>query len=501
MLRLINIFLLILCIQSQVLSQTVRRLNIIQANKLEGIESGGQKLKKLIGDVILEHEGTYMHCDSAYHYESEEYFIAWGNIRIRQGKDFDLRGNYLHYNLRTKMATIEQNVRLSDQDMTLSTTKLYYDMSKRIAYYTNSGKIVDSENTLTSQRAYYHVSDRNMYFKNYVIFVNPDFELTTDSLQYKLSNRTVYFLAPTHIKGEDLTIYCEDGWYNSNSKETEFRRNAYIFNKEQQIFGDILFYNSETEDAWARGKVVMYDTIEKTRISGNYSEKIEAENITFVTDSALFIKYMTNDTLYLHADTLKLIKDSTLDKDIVLAFRDVRVLSEGFSVRCDSMVYNTNDSMIWFYFDPVLWHEKNQITAELIILFLKNDEVDRMELQSNGFLAETVDSIRFNQVKGRLMTGYFKDNKLDYLDAEGNAESIYFLMDDDNKFVGRNNITASTIRIIMGDEKISKIKFHTTPSGKVTPPKEMDNNEAFLDGFNWRENKRPMSISDLFLME
>ena len=489
------------CIPLPAFSQNVRRLNIVQANRLEGSEKGGMKLKKLIGDVILEHDGTYMYCDSAYHYESDDYFIAYGNVRIRQGSKFELRGNYLNYNLKSKMAVVDQNVRLTDNEMTLTTKKMYYDMNSKIAYYTQGGQIMDAENTLTSEKGYYYVSSKDAYFKKNVKLTNPDFVLTTDSLKYNLNSRRTTFLAPTTMWGEDLKIYCEEGWYNSITKETEFRKNAYIFNKEQHIYGDILFYNTNTKDAWAKGRIVVYDTIENTKVSGNYSEKIEALNVTYVTDSALFVKYMNNDTLYLHADTLKLIKDSTTDKDLVSAYPDVRAFSSGFSVRCDSMIYNTKDSMIWFYHDPVLWHEKSQITADLIILYTKNDEMDKMELQGNGFLAEQVDSMRFNQVKGRSMMGYFKNNKLDYLDAEGNAESIYFLTDDENKFVGRNNITSSTIRILMGEDKIQEIRFMKSPSGKVTPPESMDDKDAFLEGFHWQGDKRPLTLMDLFFMK
>ena len=164
----IYIIFLTIVMTPEVFPQGVRKLNIIQANTLEGTDKGGQKIKKLIGDVILEHDGTYMYCDSAYNYESEDYFNAYGNVVIKQGDKFRLQGNFLNYNLRSKMAKVEQNVRLTDNEMTLTTDIIFYDMNNKIAWYPQGGVITDAENRKSSTRGYYHLNGRDMYFKNNV---------------------------------------------------------------------------------------------------------------------------------------------------------------------------------------------------------------------------------------------------------------------------------------------------------------------------------------------
>ena len=110
-----------------------------------------------------------------------------------------------------------------------------------------------------------------------------------------------------------------------------------------------------------------------------------------------------------------------------------------------------------------------------------------MIILDDAMMISENDSTRFNQVKGRLMTGYFNDNKLSEIEVNGNAESLYFIKDDYEKYIGRNKITSSDIIIHLDDNKISKIEFLNAPSGKVVTPLEMDNQEAFLRGFIWQK--------------
>jgi len=58
--------------------------------------------------------------------------------------------------------------------------------------------------------------------------------------------------------------------------------------------------------------------------------------------------------------------------------------------------------------------------------------MDNMLLQHNSFIVNTedADSTNFNQIKGKVITGYFKDNKLNSMFVDGNAESVYYVKED-----------------------------------------------------------------------
>ena len=151
-----------------------------------------------------------------------------------------------------------------------------------------------------------------------------------------------------------------------------------------------------------------------------------------------------------------------------------------------------------FYGDPVIWSDKDQLTAIQISLEMKNKEPYKLYLNQNCFIIEDVDTKRFNQVVGRSMIGHFKNNDLNYIDVIGNAESIYFLLDEKNKFVGVNRNKSSRIRINIKNGKIDIISFINSPVGKILPPAQMDGPESKFEHFNWKENQRPHSKMEIY---
>ena len=131
-----------------------KRIELLNAEVLEYDESLGHKARRLLGNVIFEHEGAVMNCDSAYLYEDNS-MDAFSKVSINKGDSIKMWCDELNYNGNTEFAKAKRNVKLVDREMTLTSQKLDYNMATEQAWYTTGGKIVDSENTLTSRVGYY----------------------------------------------------------------------------------------------------------------------------------------------------------------------------------------------------------------------------------------------------------------------------------------------------------------------------------------------------------
>ena len=81
------------------------------------------------------------------------------------------------------------------------------------------------------------------------------------------------------------------------------------------------------------------------------------------------------------------------------------------------------------YKKPVMWSEKNQLIAQKIELKTSGGEIINMFLKNSALIVSKEDSVKYNQIKGKEMTGYFKENKLSKIFVEGNGETIYFVKD------------------------------------------------------------------------
>lgn len=531
----IFIFALLLpaCIHAQ---NKAREIELLNANSLEFDETLGSKTKRLIGDVRFRHEGALMYCDSAYYYDDNK-LDALGHVRVVQGDTVTLTGEIMHYDGNTKKSDIQRNVVLQEKKMTLTTQQLYYDREKGIAHYPSGGKIVTEENTLTSQIGYYYNKEKMLHFHKNVVLVNPDYTIRTDTLKHNTKTDVSYFLGPTHMETpEKDKIYCENGWYNSKTDKARFGKNTRLENKNQTITGDSIYYDKLMGYGRAVKHVSIHDTSEKIILKGHLAEFFEKLDYSYITDSAMMLQYDKADTLFLHADTLKSTydsvyfsakkrhekmqkkasqkkgskqvnsspepfkNDSLADRHrILLAWKNVRFYRQDMQGVCDSLAYTGNDSLMKMYASPILWNEANQLNGDFMQIKLSGGTLYFIDQVGKAFIASQLDSVRYNQIKGKRTRGFFLNNELNLIRVKGNAMSIYYARDDeDSSYVGINHAKSSDMDITMANKKVHQISFLQSPDAVMNPVKGSSPAENMLDGFTWFGQLRPYNRWDIF---
>lgn len=509
------------------------KVEIINADSFEFDEDLGNGAKRLLGNVQFRQDDVLMFSDSAYYYDNNA-LDAFGNIHINKNDSVHLYGDFLKYDGNSKLASITGKVvTLKDKTMTLTTSKLDFNMQSNIGYYNNKGKIVTKENTLTSQNGYYYSSQKNLFFKKDVVLVNPDYKMYCDSLRYNTNTEIAFFSGPTHIFSDANRIYCENGWYNTKQDKAQFNKNAWLKNKEQKLHGDSLYYDSKNGYGKAIKNVEVLDSAQKISIRGNFLEYFEVSEKSIVTDQAVMIQYFKTDTLYLHADTLKATYDSTYfalkkiketeelknnkgkkEKKVKVQMEDSvasahRLIYAHYKVKffkndlqglCDSLVYSAADSLMRLFKKPMLWSDANQLTAELINIKLYDGKIYQLRMNTNAYIISQYDSLRFNQIKGKKMIGYFTDNDLRKIDVMGNGETVYYIKDDkDGSLSGVNKAECSDMAIYITNNKVEKLKMYKKPTGIMHPPKEVKPEDMMLKDFAWYAAYRPQNFEDIFV--
>jgi hypothetical protein len=168
--------------------------------------------------------------------------------------------------------------------------------------------------------------------------------------------------------------------------------------------------------------------------------------------------------------------------------------------KCDSLVYWSKDSTLQMFREPVVWSGTNQMTSDYIEMITNDKENQTVEMKENAFIIAQEDSAKFNQIKGRDMTGFIRKKDLYKIDVDGNGESIYYARDD-NGIIGLNKATGSNIMIFLKARKVSRIVFVTSPEGQLSPVADISDEEKTLPGFAWLDALRPKSYLDIFLRE
>jgi hypothetical protein len=135
-----------------------------------------------------------------------------------------------------------------------------------------------------------------------------------------------------------------------------------------------------------------------------------------------------------------------------------------------------------------------------MILFIKNEQADKLELQKSAFVASQIDTLRYNQIKGDALTIFFENNDIYKIDVEGNGESIYYILDRE-ELVGVNKSKSGSIQIFVEEGKVVEVIEDQSPAGTMDPPDPIGQNEPRLTGFRWLEALRPKDKDDIFRKE
>lgn len=479
-----------------------KKIEVIHSDEvIDETEAGtGRKLTRLLGSVNLKHNEIFMNCDSAHFFPGINQIEAYSRIHIYQGDTLSLHGDYLFYDGTTETAVVTGNVELIDKETHLFTNSVNYDVKNEIARYTEGGRITNGDNELTSIIGIYYVSSNLFHFKDSVKIVNPDYVMSADTMDYNTKSETAFFTGPSELTGDSLYLYCEKGWYDTKNDISRIWQNAFIDNKQQLIRGDSLYYEGQTGHGQAYRNISITDTTENIVVTGNFAWYYKTPERFMVTDKAVFIQVSDKDSLFLHADTINAVTVSdTSDKNyrLLRAYYGCRMFSNDLQAKCDSLSYSFQDSVIRMYYSPVIWSEENQLTAEKMAIFTKNRKADRLELNNIAFVVSQVDPDKFNQIKGRNLTGFFRNNELYRINIDGNGETIYYLVDGD-RLVGINKAKCSKIEIYVKDGKITEIYEYDNPEGVIDPPLAQGNDSLKLEGFLWLDSLRPRNKNEIF---
>jgi hypothetical protein len=234
------------------------------------------------------------------------------------------------------------------------------------------------------------------------------------------------------------------------------------------------------------------------------------------TENPLLLIKQKKDTLYIAADTLYagkisdlkrkippardsvgIVTDTTLNKYFE-AYHHVKIYSDSLQGKADSLFYSLSDSTIRLISDPIIWANDNQITGDTLYLFVKNKKPAQLYVFENAFAINKIDTTQyFNQLKGNKLNVWFEEGAVQKMRAKGNAENVYFALDNDKDFIGVNHSNAQIIEISFENNEPTKVVFKNQLIGKMTPLSKTPKEELQIRGLTWQENLRPKSKYEL----
>lgn len=490
------------------------------------------KVAQLFNEVVLENGKQQIFTDRLDYYLDTKIAII-PDTAILQNNRTKLSALRAKYDVNADLATFTKEVVVIDDDFKLYTDSLQYNTKIDKAIFVDRTRITQDEKIINCSSGYYLIPNGIAEFGG-----NPDYTEGTktakaDLMRYNRRDGTITLIGNADYKDEGQHAIADKIIYDEKTGDIQLEGNAWFKDKESEAQGDIIYYNEKSEKVSIEGSAfltseesdlnaasVQFDELtglanfignakwfNKKDSTSIFAHQIKANDkekeYEAIGDSIrpYMIRDMDSDSLFLSADTLFVSEqiDSLDTINVFKAYKDVRILSKEFQAKSDSLYYDSRDSIFTLFQDPILWSDQSQFTGDTIKLYLNEDGLYKIDLIKNSLILEYVVGDYYNQIKSKYLTAFIDSSEIKTMHMNGNAESNYFIKDDEEAFVGMNHTLCKEMDFYFETGELSDIKFYFRPTSLLTPMVQLQSDKLYLEGFDWKEDIKPMVLEDLLV--
>lgn len=502
----------------------------------------------IYGSVYIKNKDQVLFSDYI-HYNDRVDIAYYTDKAILKNKTVELKSKRGEFRTRENLAIFSKKVSVQDEDFELYADTLLYNTELNKAIFQGPTNILMDSAKVYCEAGYFLMDEERGLFQQNATYEGMQdtaiaIEIKADGIknEVELIGDAVYTSESTYAEGDYIK-------YNQKTGEVIVKGDGYVKDGAQELKSEVINYNKETKqfssdgrttindetsqlvadkiDALddkgiAIGDVIFQDTTNGIRID---SEFLEFDNGNSAYNKAynkegkalLRSRLEGNDSLFIASDTLfrfqsivvdtvvTLAEDSTevvtinVDTtDFLTAYHGVKIYSNSFQAACDSLAYNTSDSILTLYVSPVMWSDTSQFKGDTIVMYFDSSSIDEVHLFPKSFIMNSKDEIFYNQVAGKTTEVFFTGGEIDSMNVVGNAQSIYYLMDENNAYIGVNKTVCSSMTFYF-EEQLDHIDFKTQPTSNMYP---MTTNHTTLriPGYGWQGERRPLTKSSVSTM-
>ena len=499
--------------------------------------NAGTLLADLKGNVVLQRGETELYTNRlAYNLATKVATYHTGGRIVSKTTELSSRHGYYYANARE--VYFRDSVVVVDERFEMRADTLKYDLLGEVVHFLGPTVIRTDTHQIYCEGGFYDVTKNLAVFSKNAQYKSGERVAAADTIKF-IGAEELYVLEGGAFVAEGETQRATADKINFFRREDRYllEGNAYVRDSLQTVTGDTIDYDAVAQNYSVFGgrprvsappMIILADRMRNDPVSGfstasgnvvwqdtSADMTIEAATARYNEESGylkahggergrpLLTALLEGDTMYLAADTLLSVRSDSVDAAgdtirYLSAYNDVRILKSDLQAVADSMGFNTVDSVLTLYGEPVLWQDTSQLVGDTVSIHFVGEQLDRVELNRNALVLTSPDLIFFNQVKGKEIVASFDSSALVRTDVRGNAEAIYYIQDKVGAYVGVNRTACSAMVLDFNNGSVRQIRFLDAPSGKMNPMQAVNHSAFKLDGFRWQVERRPLRLIDLF---
>ncbi len=433
---------------------------LVSADFLEGIVEDGEAVQRLVGNVRVRQDSTFLSSHRARQYTVQQTFLFTGSVLIVEKGD-SLRADTVFYDKRTKVGRARGRVYLTDGDVQVRAPSGVYFVREKRARFEEGLTLVDSLAQLTSRHGTYWSDDKRAALDGAVQLRAERSYLEADSLTY--FRETEVSVARSNVFIERL-----GGEAEADSTLRTLLFGAYAYNDDEAGYSRV------------EGRPLLLQLRQDTTGA-------EA------------------DTLLIRAARLESIQQDSLQR--LVAVDSVRIWKHDFAALADSVVYERFDASAdtleadaldagrpeetRLFGQPVVWVGQAQVSGDSIRVQGRGGDIDSLFVRHGAFVArrDTLTN-RIQQLRGQHLVGVFEQDSTRTFTVGPNAEAIYFQRNDEDQPDGGLKASGDQAVFHFRGDDPRDIVFTGDPQGTYYA-EDLLPTPFQLDGFRWTPERRP----------
>jgi lipopolysaccharide export system protein LptA len=444
--------------------------------------------------------------------------------------EFRLKTDSLRYGTDLKIARFIAPTIIVFDSAQIYTESGYYNIERKRAYFDKNPQYKSDLKKARAQIIEYDGQLRKTSLIGEARYEDDSSVAKADTMHLEEGNNQFSLLGNAYYKSEQQEVVGDRLLYDRARKRFQTSGRSRITDKEQVLESDSLRFDDEKGLGIAKGQVIWQDTVQQTAIFSEVLEQQrESEYVKAYGGRPLLRIRMDEQFLYIAGDTLiskkvpagieehahpvavdSLAVENTTEADsiqvkpdsikVMLMYGNVQIYREDLRGVCDSLVFQLKDSVITMYDAPVMWSDSTQFSADTIRIKAIEGKIHQIHLVHESMVIMTKDQTYFDQIKGKMLEVSFDAGKVNEVDVSGNAQTVYYVRDAEEAYVGVNNKKAGTMKVWLADNQVGKVRFYGQPDGNFSSMGQTDHDAIKIPGFKWEWPKRPghpSTMSDL----
>lgn len=486
----------------------------------------------LIGEVTLSQGSKQLWTkDLSYHLDDKYGEYTQGGVMV--DKELQVSSRRGIYYADREEVVFKDSVIVLHPKFNLAADSMRYRGTESTVLFTGPTNIYTPTSKIYCESGYYNLANERAEFNSHAQYAGDQKRATADTIRYDAAAGEINMLGHVRVEENDKRIEGASLRYLEQSGETWIKGEpASYMDSTRTVRSPEIFYNEQTDQVSTRGQgeitdgdwkmqfeqsdfdqatglgqftgnVVWRDTVQQVGILADTMDIAKSSEyvLAYGIKRTLFYTLIETDTLYIAADTLNMERrqDSLTQQAfrMIRAYHDVRLYKSDLQGLADSLVFNDRDSLFSFFGDPVLWSDTTQFSADSITMSISHHQIKDITLTQRALILSELFGTYYDQIKGKLIVAAFDSSAIHDMWVTGNAESIYYTRDDHSAFIGVNKTICSKMYFTFLNNQINVLKYFGENSSTMTPMGEANHDSLRLEGFRWRVEERPGSLSDL----